>query len=144
MADIDNSASVPGFDPTKFKVEISVDDDHLDYDKQGLRSSANNFHTTGNSPTVSQPALLAGQGTQGSQFNKPQIQIEISPEDNGSKVIDFHDVPLENRSHLASPPNHDGVNLRISGFEGNSRNAYDLGSNYERASAETRALLDVE
>lgn len=63
MADSDNSRVVPGFDPTKFKVEISVDDEHLDYDKQGLRNSGNNFHTTGNSPKASQPALLTGQGT---------------------------------------------------------------------------------
>lgn len=58
--------------------------------------------------------------------------------------MEFHDVQLENGSHLASPPNHDGVNMRINGFGGNNRKAYDLGSNYERASAETRALLDVE
>jgi hypothetical protein len=32
MAESDKSG-VPGFDPTKFKVEISVDDDHLDFDK---------------------------------------------------------------------------------------------------------------
>jgi|LauGreDrversion4_2_1035121.scaffolds.fasta_scaffold560040_1 hypothetical protein len=35
MADSDNSGLVPGFDPMKFKVEISVDDERgaLDYDK---------------------------------------------------------------------------------------------------------------
>ena len=32
MAESDKSG-VPGFDPTKFKVEISVDEDHLEYDK---------------------------------------------------------------------------------------------------------------
>jgi hypothetical protein len=45
---------------------------------------------------------------------------------------------------MASPPNHEAVNMRINGFGGNNRKAYDLGTNYERASAETRALLDVE
>ena len=63
MADSENTRVVPGFDPTKFKVEISVDDENHEYDKIGLRSSGNNFHTTGNSPKASQPALLAGQGT---------------------------------------------------------------------------------
>lgn len=70
--------------------------------------------------------------------------INISPEADGSKVIDFHDVPLENGSHLASPPNHEGVNMRMNRYGGGNRGGYDLGSNYERASAETRALLDIE
>jgi len=73
------------------------------------------------------------------------MHINISPEGlDGSKAIDFQDVPLEHASHLASPPNHEAVNMRINGFGGNNRKAYDLGTNYERASAETRALLDVE
>jgi len=68
----------------------------------------------------------------------------ISPEANGSKIMDFHDVPLGGGISI-SPPNHEGVDMRMSGFGGNNRNGlYDLGSNYERASAETRALLDVE
>ncbi len=72
------------------------------------------------------------------------MNINISPEANSSKIIDFHDVPLENGSHMASPPNHEGLNIKMNGYGGNSRKAYNLGNNYERASAETRALLDVE
>ena len=72
------------------------------------------------------------------------MHINISPEANSSKIIDFHNVPLENGSHMASPPNHEGLNIKMNGYGGNSRKAYDLGNNYERASAETRALLDVE
>lgn len=68
----------------------------------------------------------------------------ISPEGNTSKLMDFHEVALSGGIQI-SPPNHEGIEMRMSGFGGSNRNGrYDLGSNYERASAETRALLDVE
>jgi len=63
MADTDNYAGggVLGFDPSKFKIEISVDDENLDYEKQGYRAKDANLNTTGNSPKASTPALaLAG------------------------------------------------------------------------------------
>jgi hypothetical protein len=62
MADTDKqSGIVPGFDPNKYKIEISVDDENLDYEKQGYRAKDGNLNTTGNSPKASTPALaLAG------------------------------------------------------------------------------------
>ena len=85
-----------------------------------------------------------GQGVQGSQYIQTKGLVLESPDGDASKVvISFQDVPLGGNSIQISPP-HTSQMIHGSRYDLGSNKTSHFGNNYDKANAETRALLDVE
>ena len=85
-----------------------------------------------------------GQGVQGSQYMQSKVSELESPDADASKVvISFQDVPLTGNSIHISPPQTSQM-MHGSRYDLGDNRTSQFGNNYDRANAETRALLDVE
>ncbi len=108
-----NAPQLVGFDPDKFKIEISMDDTHGDMNdqKQDLKNKNLNLDmSSGNSPQESNLVSLGGQGTQGSQYMKGAQGKGIgatSPEADEDIKINFNHMHLGNTSQTGSPSNQE-------------------------------------